>query len=578
MSERASSSRRRGDLTGRKAVRRKRIIISSSVFVLLFAFLVAAKPSYRALKERRANQLAAQGEAMVCAGKLNDAAGRYRAALQLDPLGYYPLSGAARLATQGRRPEAVDLWAQVVRLPEATASDRQEYAMLLLQRGSTTTAEKIIEDLLKAAPDAKTLSVAARYSSSTGNEEKAVQFSRLALERTPEDPAKRFELAEFLAKSNDPASRDEARQILWFLADGEGPSKKSALEALARAPELSPEEQRRILSALNELSERSVVTDLLAAELKLKLQPLEAEEIYNATAARWIERQTGDVAELARWLNLHKQSERVLTLLPVERAVSSEALLLQRLDALADLRRWKEIDTLLERPDLTLDPVVTETFRARNAIGEGSSLDAELHWDRALALAAGNPEKLGFLARFAEQSRANAIAVKAFDQLARFPEHAAFAQRGRQRLIEQTGDATAARTVAERLAAVAPDDINAQAQLTHLNVLLGVDVEANLEKAKALVAKYPARLSFRVAAALGYLRQRDPVSALAQFRGPASIEWPRTPPAWRAVYVAALAETDRVDEARQLLATIPLDRLNKEERELIAAANASPPE
>src|SRR5215217_1256043 len=143
---------------------------------------------------------------------------------------------------------------------------------------------------------------------------------------------------------------------------------------------------------------------------------------------------------------------------------------------------------------------------------------------------------------------------------ARFPEHAAFAQRGRQRLIEQTGDTTAARTVAERVVAVAPDDVNAQAQLTHLNLLLGVDVEANLEKAKTLVAKYPARLSFRVTAALGYLRQRDPASALAQFQGPAPIEWSRTPPAWRAVYVAALAESHRADQARQLLTTIPLDR------------------
>src|SRR5215217_467769 len=149
MSERASSSRRRGGPSARKAARRKRVIIWSSVFVLLLGFLVAAKPSYRGLKQWRGDQLAAQGEAMVRAGKLNEAASNYRAALQLDPLGYRPLSGAARLATQGGRPESVDLWAQVVQLPEATASDRQEYATLLLQRDSTATAEKIIEDLLK---------------------------------------------------------------------------------------------------------------------------------------------------------------------------------------------------------------------------------------------------------------------------------------------------------------------------------------------------------------------------------------------------------------------------------------------
>jgi len=315
---------------------------------------------------------------------------------------------------------------------------------------------------------------------------------------------------------------------------------------------------------------------LLATELKLRLQPNDTDQIIEEAVARWAEGETADVAELARWLNLHKQSERVLTLLPTERAVASEPLLLSRLDALASLERWKEIDLLLARPDLGLDPVVAESFRARNAIGQGSSLDADLHWERAIALAGGDPFKLRFVASFAEQSRAASSALKAYDQLARFPEHAAVAQRGRQRLIEQTGDASAARNVAERLSTIAPEDVNAQAQLTHLNLLLGIDIESNLEKAKALVTKYPSRLSFRVTSALGYLRQRDAASALAQFQAPVPIEWPRTPPAWRAVYAAALAANAQLEAARGIIATIPPDRLNKEERELIAPINAAP--
>ncbi|HEX8281304.1 MAG TPA: hypothetical protein VF551_07995, partial [Chthoniobacterales bacterium] len=199
----------------------------------------------------------------------------------------------------------------------------------------------------------------------------------------------------------------------------------------------------------------------------------------------------------------------------------------------------------LARPDLSLDPTVAESFRARNSIGQGATLDADLHWERALGLASGDPFKLRFVANFAEQSRATPFALKAFEQLARFPEHAAFAQRGRQRLLEQTGDASAARGVAERLAVLAPDDVNAQAQLVHLNLLLGVDVPANVEKAKALAAKYPTRLSFRVTAALGHLRQHDATGALAQFNGP-PIEWEKTPPPWRAVYAAALAANEQL--------------------------------
>jgi hypothetical protein len=40
-------------------------------------------------------------------------------------------------------------------------------------------------------------------------------------------------------------------------------------------------------------------------------------------------------------------------------------------------------------------------------------------------------------------------------------------------------------------------------------------------------------------------------------------------PAWRAVYAAALLGTDRQDEAQKIIATIPRDQLNPEERALI---------
>lgn len=544
------------------------------MLLLFLLALVFGKPGYHWLKARRANQLAAEAEVLVHEGKLNDAASKYRAALQLDPLGYRPLAGAARLATRGSRPEAIDLWQEVMRLPEATADDRQEYVALLLQRGSLSTAEKILEELLRTSPDARTLNLATQFASKDGDEAKALEFARLAVTRGPNDDAPRFRLAELLAKSTEAGQRAEARQTLWSLAEKPGRLQKSAIEALARAPELLPNEQDKILAALDALPDRDVVSDLLAAELRLKIQPADAEQIYRNAIAKWSGGAVADLAELARWLNLHKQSERVLALIPEERAAASEPLLLSRLDALANLERWPEIDALLDRPDLALDPAVVESFRARNAMGRASALDADLHWDRAITLAGSDPFKLKFVANFAEQSHAEVAAVKAYDQLTRFPEQAAAAQRGKQRLLEQNGDAGAARNVAERLSTLAPNDINAQAQLIYLNLLLGLELDGNLAKAKALAAKYPARLSFRITAALGFLRANENAAALAQFNGP-PIEWERTPPNWRAVYAATLMANGQAETARAIMRKIPLEKLNNEERELIGAHDGS---
>jgi hypothetical protein len=262
----------------------------------------------------------------------------------------------------------------------------------------------------------------------------------------------------------------------------------------------------------------------------------------------------------------------VLSLFSIDRALEDNQLLLVRLDALAILQRWNDIDNLLAHPDLTLDPSVLESFRARTAQERNATLDSELHWNHAISLAGKDPFKLRFVANFAEQSHATAVALKAYDQLAKFPEQAAFAYRGTQRLSARTGELSVQRAAAEKIAALAPDDPNATAQAAYLNLLVGVDIDRNVAIAKTLAEKHPDRLSFRVAAALGYLRQHDPGLALAQFKGPPNappIEWQKTPPAWRAVYAAVLLANDQTDAALDIIRTISLDKLSLKERALI---------
>jgi hypothetical protein len=540
----------------------------AALFVLA---LFGAKRTYRWAKARRADQFAAAGDNLAQAGKWNESAEKYRAALRLAPLGYRGLSGAARLASKLGRPEAVDLWEQVAKLPQATVADRQEYAEILLQLGRLKVAEKVIEPLLRNNPDTRTLELASRYSRRHGDDQKALEFARIAVKRAPNDDQARFLLADLLAESAGPAQHAEAREILWEIAGREGPFRQKAVEALAISPELSEEEQRRALAILEGLAAPNIKSALLAADLRLQLHVDDPQRIYEQTVARWNTGSSEELTELARWLNLHQQPERVLSLFPVERALEDNQLLLVRLDALAILQRWNDIDALLAHPQLTFDPSVLESFRARSAQERNSSLDAEMHWNHALSLAANEPSKLRFLANFAEQSHATAMALKAYDQLARFPEYAAFAYRGTQRLSSETGDISIQRVAAEKIATANRDDPNAADQLAYVNLLMRTDIDRNAETAKTLAEKYPDRLSFRITAALGFLRKNDPGLALEQFKGP-PIEWEKTPPAWRAVYAATLLANDQNDVAREIIATIPPNKLNREERALIEAA------
>src|SRR5438105_6291394 len=214
----------------------------------------AAVIGYHWLKMRRANQFAATGDSLAQAGKLSDAAVQYRVALQLDPENYRGLSGAARLASRADRPEALELWQRVLKLSRATAKDRQDYADLLIKTNRLNLAQKTIDDLLKESPDTRTLQLAARYSRKTGDNVKAVEYARIAANRAPDDETARFQLAELLAQSSDSKEQSEARAILWELTKKPSPYKAAALEALARAPELTDDERSRLLQEFSALA------------------------------------------------------------------------------------------------------------------------------------------------------------------------------------------------------------------------------------------------------------------------------------------------------------------------------------
>lgn len=539
---------------------------------ILIALAIGAGVTYHLVKLHRADRFAAAGDELLAQSKWSEAAVQYRVALQLNRSNYRGLSGAARLATKVDRPEALELWQKVQTLSECTDRDREDYADLLIKTNRLALAEKVIDPLLKKNPDTRTLQLASRYSRKVGDIGKAVEYARIATKRAPNDDTARFQLAELLAQSIDTKNQAEARQVLWEVAGKSSTYKAAALEALATAPNLTSDERNRLLQQLSAITPKKIKDDLLAADLRFQLHPDEAAQIYREEIERWQNGKPEEIVDLARWLNVHQQAELVLSTFPIERALEDNQLLLGRLDALASLQRWNDIDDVLNRSDVTLDPSVLESFRARTAQERNATLDAEVHWNHAVSLAGTDPFKLEFVANFAEQSHATATALKAYDQLARFPEQADFAYRGTQRVSQWSGETTTQRAAMAKITARTPDDPNATDQLAYLNLLLNEDVDKNFEVAKKLAEQYPSRLSYRVTVALGYLRRHDPVAALAQFKGPEPIDWKKTQPNWRAVYAAALLRSDRNDEAHEILATIPRERLNEQERELIESA------
>src|SRR5205807_1734152 len=149
----------------------------------------------------------------------------------------------------------------------------------------------------------------------------------------------------------------------------------------------------RLLQELAALGPKTVKDDLLAADIRFQLHPDDAAHIYHEEIDRWQSGKPEEIVHLARWLNAHQEAELVLSTFPIERALEDNQLLLARLDAFATLQRWNDIDGALDRTDVTLDPSVIESFRARTALERNANLDAEVHWNHAISLAASDPYK-----------------------------------------------------------------------------------------------------------------------------------------------------------------------------------------
>src|SRR5207249_2296967 len=101
------------------------------------------------------------------------------------------------------------------------------------------------------------------------------------------------------------------------LAEKDGPLKSVATEALATGPGLSEADQNRLLRLLEALSPANIKRALLAADLRIQLNPGDAAKIYDQTVARWNAAETSELIELARWLNLHGQPEQVISLFSI---------------------------------------------------------------------------------------------------------------------------------------------------------------------------------------------------------------------------------------------------------------------
>ena len=552
-----------------------RLALGLGLLVLLMLIGMASLPAYRALKRWRADQLMNGAEKSVERGSLVEAYQSARSAYGLDPNNLRALRMLAEMYEGTGAREALAYRRSVAESAGATGQDRAAYLRVLIRAGRLDLADEFVRkmgvtgraDPVVAALIADLLRMRGQPEEARAAEDLAAASSVLGEKTTAELIQARGRL-----ESPDPAERAQARATLLRIGGSKAPEARDALRILAVAPDRTEKETREMIRLLEANPLNPAADFFLAKTLTLELRPDWRGAVLEEARKLWSGGTEEQRTALAEFLMRHGDAEGVLDL-PVTR--QGRAFLL-RLDALARLGRWPTIReelVLASAEKNALDPFFIEVFQARVAQEMREISMADVRWKQAMSKAAGNPQKLEFLANFAEKSGNLPMAAEAYRSMVKFPAAAVPGYLGLIRIAEKRADVRQLRDVIGELSRQLPEDPAPKNDLAYLNLLLNDRIDDSLQISRDLVSALPDRAAYRTTLALAYLRKNESQKALAAY-DETKIDWSAALPGWQAVRAAVLAANGQEEEARRLAASINWDRLKPQERDLVRTLRA----
>src|SRR5207302_146779 len=382
------------------------------------------------------------------------------------------------------------------------------------------------------------------------------------------------------------------------VARGQSAAARDALVLLARralSPQKSEVSGQLSVADLQHALENPPLSKapqkLLALDLQEHVDASRRDELIAKGITEFKNGDGSDLLTLATWLNGKAEFEKTISAIPLEKALQGRELFLQYLDALGGLGRWNELKQLLENDRYPLDPVVQKMYLARCNAQLGEKTAAENNWQRAIEAAAGDPGKLLSLGDYAEKNGIIDVAKSAYESAAGQSPKLRFAQQGRLRIAQRSGDPKKIHAVLADMAKIWPNDAavqndegytrlllmnqqqtsqksavsgqksdvkkenverptpNAQPPISEKPITNGQELDQIAQLAAKLVEKNPRSLPHRTFLALARLKQNRAADALAVYDNVTVAANALTPSAL-AIHACVLAANGRVEEAQ----------------------------
>jgi hypothetical protein len=546
------------------------------LLALLFTGLllwVAIPPAYQQLKVWRAMKFLAQSEVAANEGNISKSIALMRRAILMAP-NEEKIFRKVRLynASLGDA-TALNSLQQLMLEKQATTEELLTLAEQAIKANNPVIAKAAMGQVQEDHSARKTI-LQMRLLEDEGNLKEALDLAREELPNLTPDDQDRLLLA--TAEMTLRADIKASRAILLQLVDKNSATGIAALRLLAA--------QTLVQRGLEFLKSDKTADKLLAHPLQtpddsliaLDLQLLENPAAKPALLAQTMaERSAGppdDALAFARWLNRRLHYAASVEFIGRERAVAHADWLLLYLDALAGLERWNDIFNLLDAETIIgLSDSIRLLFLARAAEKSGDKEKADQSWrEMQLGLAYEKPEVVSFIAAYALRIGEREQAIKAYTSLSHRKETALEGYLGLIRCWPQNTPAAELLPLYQEMTESFPMLTEAKNDQIYLKLLTNDKPATTAAIASEIYNTTPQSLATLSINALGMLKTGKPAEADTLYNNK-SISWLSSPPQWRVVRASVLYAIGKKKEADEITRTINKSQLRPEERALLPA-------
>jgi uncharacterized protein HemY len=560
-------------------------LITSFCVSLLVAAILYAKPIQDSYQSSQAESMVREARDMMENGQVANAVFKAQEAYQKAPHSVEAIRLNSEFFTLMKREHALFFLDKLKDQGAETLEDKMRRVRALKNLSRDKDAEKELEKLLRQEPTSAPLAkLAEEIYGKKQNNTALLNIMRSFAEKNPNDKESQLRFARVQVESGIPSQLNDGINTAWKLGQDDDANGLKALEFLISIEGLPSEIS---IPLVKRLKEHPMAHDghlVVALKLESRLYPDRKKAIIDKAYAEFKDKKRERLVPFIRWLVEEQQWLEVVTLLSEDDAKSYLGLLENYLTALTMLKRFDQIERLIEDEQVKkiLDRTTHAMFRAHMAFVMNKppeELRALLITAKTMAENEGRLPVLQKIAEYADVRGHFDIAEDAYRltiRVARRNANAMSPRIEREALIGllsaslKNGNSESYFQAAQDAVLRFPEDSEFLDQSLYISLLVGHEVETSLRKAMKLLQNQPKDNHRKLMVALGYLRIHDQRQALNYLQ---YMDLNLLTEGQRAVFAAVASTAGFSEEAAGVIRAIdPRARMFPEERSLYKRA------